>query len=55
VREAPARIVDGAAVDLALDVEDGIDALDRFEGERRDDGKLATRLGGHVGEHEELA
>jgi hypothetical protein len=46
---------DGAAVDLALDVEARIDALDCFEGERCDDGELATRLGGHVGEEEELA
>ena len=48
-------LVGGEAVDLALDVEDRVDALDRLEGERRDDGELAARLGGDVGEHEELA
>jgi len=45
----------GEAVDLAFGVEDQVDALDRLEGERRDDGELAVRLGGDVGEHEELA
>jgi hypothetical protein len=42
-------LVDGAAVDLALDVEDRVDALHRLEGERRNDRELATRLGGDVG------
>ena len=44
-----------AAVDLALDVEDRVDALDRLERQRRDDGELAARLGGDIGQHEELA
>jgi len=48
-------LVNGTAVDLALDVEDRIDALHRFEGKRRDDRELAARFGSHVGELEELA
>ena len=47
--------VDGEAVVLALEVDDGVDALDGLEGERRDGGERATRLGSHVGELEELA
>jgi hypothetical protein len=43
------------AVDLALDIEDCVDALHRFQRQRRDNGKFAARLGGDVGEHEELA
>jgi len=43
------------AVDLTFDVEDRIDALHRLERHRRDDGERAARLGGDVGEHEELA
>jgi hypothetical protein len=42
-------------IDLALDTEDRVDALDRLEGERRNDGELAARLGGYVGQREELA
>ena len=45
----------GAAVDLALGIEDRIDALDRFERQRGNHGELAARLGGDIGEHEELA
>jgi hypothetical protein len=47
-------LVDGAAVDLALGVEDRVDAFHRLEGERRDHRELAARLGGDVGELEEL-
>jgi hypothetical protein len=45
------------AVGLALDVEDGVDAPDRLQGDRRDRrGVLATsRIGGDVGQFEELA
>ena len=49
----------GKSIDLALDVEDRVDALDRLQSERRDRGLLAKRLiariGGDVREHEELA
>ena len=48
-------LTDGATVDLALDVEDRIDALDRLDRERRKDRQLAARLGGDVGELKELA
>jgi hypothetical protein len=47
--------VDGAAVDLALDVEHCVDGLDRLDRERRKSRQLAARLGGDVGELEELA
>src|SRR6202008_1811532 len=43
------------AVDLALDSEDRIDLLDRFEGERGDDSRpFASRLRGNIGEDEEI-
>ena len=49
----------GKSVDLALNVEDRIDAFDRLQGERRDRALLAKRLvarvADDVGEHEELA
>src|SRR5215475_5684469 len=41
------------AVDLALDVEDQVDALDWLEGKRPNGSELAACLSGHVGEHEE--
>src|SRR5258705_12406113 len=44
-----------AAIDLALDIEDRINALDGFERERCDGCKLAAGHGGDVGEHEEFA
>jgi hypothetical protein len=47
--------IGGLAVDLALDIEDGVDVLERFERQRGDHGQLAARLGGDIGEHEELA
>jgi|RhiMethySRZTD1v2_1073278.scaffolds.fasta_scaffold174778_1 hypothetical protein len=44
------------AVDLAFDVEDRVDALHRFERQRRDHGQPAVLgFGGDIGEHEELA
>jgi hypothetical protein len=47
------------AIDLAFDGEDRVDALDRLERLRRENGKLAARgvacFGGDVGEREELA
>jgi hypothetical protein len=43
------------SVPMRLDVEDRVDAPHRYEGERRDDRELATRLGGDIGELEELA
>src|SRR5262245_9664187 len=48
-------LLDGAAVDLALDVEDRIDALDRLDRERRQHGQRPARLGGNIGKLEELA
>ena len=54
-RRTARRSSAGLAVDLALDIEDRVDALDRFERQRRDDRQLAARLGGDIGEHEELA
>jgi hypothetical protein len=41
-------VVGRQTIDLALDIEDRVDALDRLEGERRDDGELAAHLGGYV-------
>ena len=50
-------LVGPLAVDVALDVEDGVDAPDRLQGDRRDRrGVLAApRIGGDVGQFEELA
>jgi hypothetical protein len=45
----------GQAIDLALAVEDRVDALDRREGERRNDGERTARFGGDICQHEELA
>src|SRR5438067_1163297 len=47
--------LDRTAVDLALDVEDRINLLHRFEREWRNDGQLAACLCGDIGEHKELA
>src|SRR5262249_6651872 len=41
--------------DLALDIKDRIDALDRCERQRRDDRQLPAYLGRDIGQHEELA
>jgi queuine/archaeosine tRNA-ribosyltransferase len=47
----------GKAVDLALDVEQGIDPFDGLQCHRRDRHGTATAFGirGNVSEHEELA
>jgi len=44
------------AVDAALDVEQRVNALDCFEGDRRDRGRVlpAPRIGCDIGEFEEL-
>src|SRR3546814_14590958 len=47
---------DVCSSDLALEGEDGVDAPDRLEGDRRDDERLAAaRLRSDIGEDEELA
>src|SRR5262249_55372643 len=48
-------LLNGAAVDLALNVEDSVNALDCLDRERRQRGQRPARLGGHVGKLEELA
>ena len=48
-------LVDGAAIDLTLEVEDRIDALDRLDRKRREHRQRPARLGSDVGKLEELA
>ena len=49
------QFVGGEATDLALDIKDCIDALDRCERQRRDDRQLPAHLCRDIGQHEELA
>ena len=50
-------LLGGKAVDVALDVEQEIDAFDGLEGDGRDRWRIlsSARIGSYVGEHEELA
>jgi hypothetical protein len=48
-------LLGGTAVDLALDIENYVDALHCLESERRNDRELAARLDGDIGKLEELA
>jgi len=48
-------LIGGKTIDVMFDGEERIDARHRFQRQRRHGRQLAARLGGDIGEHEELA